>query len=427
MDLLDHHCTYEKEVSRRALVSDLLLRCVCCHSARQLSLLPSGEIWGPVATRYYTESLRLLVGQLSDPKPQSDTLTAVILLMAYEATAAPGYEHKRHIEGAVKLMKAHRVDANSRGLDSANFWVFVRHDLFSAFTTESKLQLGAREWGVRLGGGDGDGDGGVVEEDILAQRLMWLVGRAVDVTYGDGDEGDREREREELRKDIRVWEKSVPETFWGIHYGEECGDGLEKIHFAIQSAGRSLFSPFVLLSPLFLFVCPFFPYLQRRSVLKELAVKRVARLYANCMVALASAVMWYHTLHILLLAEPNQPTHSNHSKVSSPRSVHQQSLRIQQQIQYHATEILNICISNICDAVRCFSVHPLFFGQCGPSLPNMQFSSSKPLTLHTAGKHVDCLMKKTKAWILLESIQKDLGFHTKNRVQTLQRLLEHQV
>lgn len=60
MDLFDHSGTYQREIARRSLGSELLLTCVCAFTARQLGLLASGEIWVPIATKYYTQVLNLL-------------------------------------------------------------------------------------------------------------------------------------------------------------------------------------------------------------------------------------------------------------------------------------------------------------------------------------------------------------------------------
>lgn len=55
MDIFDFDNTYQREVTRRSLYSVLLLRCICGFTAKHLSLLPSGEIWRRVASRYYGE------------------------------------------------------------------------------------------------------------------------------------------------------------------------------------------------------------------------------------------------------------------------------------------------------------------------------------------------------------------------------------
>ena len=81
----------------------------------------------------------------------------------------------------------------------------------------------------------------------------------------------------------------------------------------------------------------------------------------------ASAMMWYHTIHILLSAEPHQrdPPDPMVSSNPFPQKSNQNNLFgfIQTQVQEHATEILNISISNLTDPVRNFSVWPLFFGK----------------------------------------------------------------
>ena len=53
MDIFDFENTYQREVSRRAMYSNLLLKCICSFTAKHLSLLASGEVWQPIAARYY--------------------------------------------------------------------------------------------------------------------------------------------------------------------------------------------------------------------------------------------------------------------------------------------------------------------------------------------------------------------------------------
>ncbi len=55
MDIFDFENTYQREVSRRAMYSELLLKCICSFTAKHLSLLASGEVWQPIAARYYGE------------------------------------------------------------------------------------------------------------------------------------------------------------------------------------------------------------------------------------------------------------------------------------------------------------------------------------------------------------------------------------
>lgn len=59
MDVFDFSNTYQREVSRRAMYSELLLKCICAFTAKHLSLLASGEVWQPIAARYYGEVRRV--------------------------------------------------------------------------------------------------------------------------------------------------------------------------------------------------------------------------------------------------------------------------------------------------------------------------------------------------------------------------------
>lgn len=266
MDIFDHNRTYQHEVSRLALVSELLLRCICCFTAKHLSLIPSGDIWGPVATRYYTESLNLLIKQLNNPEPQSDSLTAVILLSSYEVLAAQGQEHRRHYEGAMRLIKAHGINASSTGLDRANFWIYLRHEIVIALSNQTPLQISPKYWNV-------DFEESSIEEDVIGQQLLWLVGRAINLTYGPASAA----EKVDLMSDIESWKSRVPITFWGVKYAECSEEGLSKVHFGLPAAGTSEMP---------VNFCDSFGRLNLMNNIQ------------------AMTTIWYHFMYILLYAEP---------------------------------------------------------------------------------------------------------------------------
>jgi Fungal specific transcription factor domain len=230
MDIFDHTCTYQREVCRLGLTSELLLRCICAFTAKRLCLLPFGEIWMPIATKYYSESLSLLIKQLNDPESNDVALTAVILLSSYEILAAHGQAHRRHCEGAMKLMRMQGISARSLHLDRANFWIWIRHDITVAIMNETSLQMSPKEWNVSWREGE-------TQEDLLGNQLLWLVGRAVDWTYGSRTP----HENNEILQDAEQWYTGLSVSFRGVKYGDSVEDGLSKVHFAVSAAGE--FSP----------------------------------------------------------------------------------------------------------------------------------------------------------------------------------------
>ncbi|KAF9883404.1 hypothetical protein FE257_003487 [Aspergillus nanangensis] len=244
MDIFDHNCTYQREIARRALSSELLLPCICAFTARQLSLSPSGEIWTPVATNYYARALNLLIKTLNSSAPQENTLSAVILLSSYEVLAAEGQEHRRHYEGAMKLIYTQGISARSFGLDRANFWIWVRHEITVSIMNETPLQMSPKYWNVTWRKGE-------TEEDALGNQILWLVGRVVDWVYGGNG---MLSEYYELLRDAEDWYAGLSDAFRGVKYGELEEDQLRKVHFALPAA--------------------------------------------------AAAIIWYHVLHLLLYAEP---------------------------------------------------------------------------------------------------------------------------
>ena len=236
MDLFDHDTTYQHAIARHVLHSELLLHCACAFTAKHLSLLASGHIWKPVAERYYGESLRMLIELLGSSAPQTDALTATMLLCSYEMIAAQGGEHRRHFSGATVLITMHGINASSVGIDRANFWVYVRHEIVVALVNESSLLLNPQSWNVRWREGE-------TREDILGNQVLWLLSRAINLTYGkdpqNGQPTGTVSERRDLIKEAAQWLDGLPAGFHGVRYGEETEEGFSKLYFAVPATGQS--------------------------------------------------------------------------------------------------------------------------------------------------------------------------------------------
>lgn len=115
MDLFDHGMSYQRDVMQRVFSSQLLLQSACTLTAKQLSIVNSGQVWAPVVARYHGETLRDLIHLLADPTAcQDNALTAITLLSSYELLAAPGAEHKRHLLGAMTLIKTRGINTRSK-------------------------------------------------------------------------------------------------------------------------------------------------------------------------------------------------------------------------------------------------------------------------------------------------------------------------
>lgn len=235
MDLFDHSCTYQRVVPQRMLSSELLLYCICAFTSKHLSLLVSGEVWTPVAGRYYGEALHMLIELLGSTAPQDDALTATMVLSSYEMIAAQGQEHQRHFYGALMLIKTHGIHAHSVGLDKANFWIYIRHEIVVALMTESKLLLSPKDWNVNF-------EEGETQEDLLGNQLLWFLARAIDLVYAkDAHSGmpvATANERKESLRAAETWFDGLPASFQGVKYGEVTEEGFSKIYFAIPTAGE---------------------------------------------------------------------------------------------------------------------------------------------------------------------------------------------
>ncbi|OAA81639.1 hypothetical protein LEL_01184 [Akanthomyces lecanii RCEF 1005] len=228
MDLFDRECTYQREVLRRCTTSELLVYSVCAFTAKHLSLLPSGEVWANPAGRYYSKALQILISCIGNRAAahQEDTLTSTMLLSSYEMIASQEEEHSHHFYGAMLLMTNRGVSASSAGVDLANFWIYIRHEIFVALVNEAPLQISPDKWNVRWREGETD-------EHMLGNQVLWLVGRAINVLYWKEPASDT---RQDILADAARWKQSLPASFHGIKYGEPDDHGFCKIYFALPAA-----------------------------------------------------------------------------------------------------------------------------------------------------------------------------------------------
>ena len=174
------------------------------------------------------QALNCLINEVSCPEPHSDALTAAMLLSSYEVVEASEASHRSHYQGALGLIRTRGISATSTGLDRANFFVYVRHEITIALANESSLQLDLEGWNMTKP------EAGAAE-DRMAMYLMWLAGFAVNLIH----DGESAIDRQELIEKVESWYESTTETFGGTEYGDTDEEGLRKVFFAVPAAGKS--------------------------------------------------------------------------------------------------------------------------------------------------------------------------------------------
>lgn len=234
MDLMDHGSTYQLFIPRLTLTSPLLFHSVCAFAAKHLALTDSFQKsgWEPVASYHYGESLRLLIHALNTPSHEH-ALTATILLSSYEIIAALASEyHRRHLLGQAMLIKEHRITAQSAGIDRANFWIHVRHDISVALATERPLLLDPEDWNVRWQEGE-------TREDLMGNHVLWILARVINLVYGEESRSPTgKRRREAFLRELEEYRLGVSDAFIGIPFGHEDDEGFRKHYFTVTAAGR---------------------------------------------------------------------------------------------------------------------------------------------------------------------------------------------
>ena len=237
MDLLDHSRTYELCIPTLTLTSPLLFHCVCAFTAKHLALSdPSRNAsWSSTAFHHYGESLRLLINALNSPS-YTHALTATILLSSYEILAGIASErHRRHLLGQTMLVKNLNINARSTGIDRANFWLHVRHEIGFAMATERPLLLDPAEWNVHW-------EPGETREDVLGNHVLWILARVINLVYGEESSTPAGKaKREAFLQELETWRAALSDTFIGIPYGPTDSAGFRKIFFTVTAAAAAAF------------------------------------------------------------------------------------------------------------------------------------------------------------------------------------------
>ncbi|KAI0465546.1 hypothetical protein F4859DRAFT_377382 [Xylaria cf. heliscus] len=231
MDIFDFNETYQREVCRRALSSYLVLYSICAITAKYLSLLPSAEVCQPTASRYYGEALQQLITALScvGPDTNGDVLTASILLGSYEVISASRAPHYSHYQGSMYLIRSGNISATSSGMNRANFFIYVRHEITIALAREKLLQFDPKDWNMPPHPPTG------ASEDEMGNYLLWLSGSVINLIYSNNAACSNRRS---LIDRVDNWYSLTTETLRGVSYGGSDEEGLQKLFFAVPAAGE---------------------------------------------------------------------------------------------------------------------------------------------------------------------------------------------
>ncbi|KAF2002767.1 hypothetical protein P154DRAFT_520536 [Amniculicola lignicola CBS 123094] len=252
-DLFDFDQTHQLSIPRLTISSPILFHGVCALSSKQLAFSHHGHQahWHSVASHHYGQALQLLISSLGS-SCYEHALTATIILLSFEMLASIGSDHRRHLLGAMMLIKSQGISAQSVGIDRANFWIYIRHEIGVALTNEKPLMLRPEEWNVQWVGSQQDRD---CREDMVGNHVLWIVAKTIDLVFGKENNTEvGTQQRTAILRELEDWRAGLTDTFIGIPYGDQDEDGFQKTYFTVTVA--------------------------------------------------AAAAFWYHVAHILLYAEP---------------------------------------------------------------------------------------------------------------------------
>jgi len=163
-------------------------------------------------------------------------LTASMILLSYEIhDSLRSEDYRRHFLGLATLIRSRSITAQSTGTDRANFWIYVRHEIVLAISSERPLLLDPADWSVSWIEGES-------REDFLGNQVMWFLARVVNLIFGrDGKSAAGKKQREDLLYEIEVWRLGLSETLLGIPYGDIDQDGFRRIYFPATAVAAAAF------------------------------------------------------------------------------------------------------------------------------------------------------------------------------------------
>lgn len=438
MDLFDCGRFFSDYVPTRAMYNPLLKNACCAYAAKQLAMVRgqklsigsifsrpalteywpnTGTDWLKVATKYYDEAIHLLlqavdlVNQdqesgdawqegMSHAGKSDDLMAATAILCEYEAIDSSGDAWHRHLMGTKSLLDI--AEAGMRPLDHieisqrkprfsrarrAIFWNFARQDFAAALITESPARLDVnnhqlwRDAGLEL---DSNGriipsrgtwieysEGGLaMREDMISNGLILILSKICN--YLSNAESLEPPPPGISARDLSQYGPNMP--YYGLSQqvllhrwtllSNEVEDWKTCTPDTFKPIGRSR---------------------SANGLFEEIWYS-----VGMCAAAMAN----YHMARILLLINKPQESTMTRSTVSSRIGEYR---AIVPECEYHGREIVGIAMARPETAVRIFLILPLFF----------------------AGQIFQTLHERLVVIDVLRSIEKDLGWATEYRVQTL--------
>ncbi|GKZ37785.1 hypothetical protein AbraIFM66950_009543 [Aspergillus brasiliensis] len=238
MDIFDRSHTYENEVVRYSLSSPLLMHAVCALAAKQMSLIQNKFLWEPVSSRFYGQSLNLLIKELTKQSADRQILLAVtILLGSYELLAQPGIDYQRHLYGAHTLITTHNIGEEGNAFEKASFWIYARQDVALALVNERPTLTPPDKWPAPPANA-------TPVEDCFGNKILWLLAKVIEARFAATSEQWSLAERQDFESlvlEIDTCWADLPPHVRGIPMKHAvCEDeGLPSVWFCVPSASAA--------------------------------------------------------------------------------------------------------------------------------------------------------------------------------------------
>ena len=190
LDLFDPSKHFGNIVPHMALRNVGLMKALLAVAARHLSLTPlrhstdtpsqhtphqtlhgNGKDHAYLAIQYFYETLKYLAAAMQIPRytRSSEILATAVMINTYEMFDDSSQEWERHLRGTFWIQRNQDNDGESRGLQEAVWWAWVRQDILAAFRSGRRtLTIWRPKKPLAL-----------LTADELATRAVYLLAKAV--------------------------------------------------------------------------------------------------------------------------------------------------------------------------------------------------------------------------------------------------------
>ncbi|KAJ9613377.1 hypothetical protein H2200_003319 [Cladophialophora chaetospira] len=175
------------------------------------------ENHGYAAVQYFYETLKSLAAAMQIPSytRSSEILATAVMISTYEMFDGSSQEWERHLRGAFWIQRNQDNDGESRGLQEAVWWAWVRQDIWAAFRAGRRtLTIWRPKKPLEI-----------LTADELSTRVVYLLAKSVSYASKEAmrtqDLNKRLEDGDALLQALDDWFAALPQAYRPIPFSRD--------------------------------------------------------------------------------------------------------------------------------------------------------------------------------------------------------------